>query len=126
MTKLLIADDDADLRDFLRNELTNIGYSLVTVGNGADAIIKVAEQSFDIILLDMLMPGLDGIQVIKVLQKIAPQIPIIGLTGYVGRGYMAQALDLNVITLTKPIIVSNLVEEIESIIKQNKKKTLQA
>jgi len=126
MTKLLIADDDADLRDFLRIELTNIGYSLVTVGNGADAIIKVAEQSFDIILLDMLMPGLDGIQVIKVLQKIAPNIPIIGLTGYVGRGYMAQALDLNVITLTKPIIVSNLVEEIESIIKQNKKKTLQA
>jgi two-component system cell cycle response regulator CpdR len=126
MTKLLIADDDADLRDFLCNELTNIGYSLVTVGSGAEAITKATEQSFDVILLDMLMPGLDGIQVIKILRKIAPQVSIIGFTGYIGRGYMVQALDLNVITLTKPIIVSNLVEEIESIIKQNKKKTLQA
>lgn len=122
MTKVLIADDDADLRDFLRDELIGVGYTVVTVANGADAIIKVAEQEFDVILLDMLMPGLDGIQVIKVLQKIAPQLPIIGLTGYVGRGYMAQAMDLNVITLTKPIIVSTLIEEIESLLKKKKNK----
>jgi len=121
MLKVLIADDDADLRDFLRDELVSAGYTVITVGNGADAIVKVAEQEFDIVLLDMLMPGLDGIQVIKVLHKIAPQLPIIGLTGYVGRGYMAQAMDLNVITLTKPIIVSNLIEEMEGLLKNKKK-----
>jgi CheY-like chemotaxis protein len=119
--KLLIADDDADLRDFLKEELTNVGFNVSTVGNGADAIVRAAEQSFDLILLDMLMPGLDGIQVIKVLRKIAPHVPIIGLTGYVGRGYMAQAMDLDVTTLTKPIVVTNLIEEINATLKTTKK-----
>ncbi len=117
MPRLLIADDDADLRDFLKDELTSAGFSVFTVGNGADAIVKVAEQPFDLILLDMLMPGLDGVQVIKVLRKISPDVPIIGLTGYVGRGYMAQALDLDVTTLTKPIVIDNLIEEINATIK---------
>lgn len=121
MPKILIADDDADLRDFLKDELSNAGFSVQTVANGADAIVKVAEQSFDLILLDMLMPGLDGIQVIKVLKKIASNIPIIGLTGYVGRGYMAQAMDLDVTTLTKPIVISSLIEEINATIKAKSK-----
>jgi CheY-like chemotaxis protein len=121
MLKLLIADDDANLRDFLKEELTNAGFTVTTVGNGADVIVKAAEQPFDMILLDMLMPGLDGIQVIRVLRKITPSIPIIGLTGYVGRGYMAQAMDLDVTTLTKPIVVPELIKEINDTLKTNKK-----
>jgi len=121
MPKLLIADDDGDLRDFLKEEFTNAGFSVTAVGNGADAIVKAAEQSFDIILLDMLMPGLDGIQVIRVLRKITPNIPIVGLTGYVGRGYMAHAMDLDVTTLTKPIVVSELIKEINDTLATRKK-----
>ncbi len=121
MPKLLIADDDADLRDFLKDELTNAGFSVVTVSNGADAIVCVAEEPFDMILLDMLMPGMDGIQVIRVLKKVAPQLPILGLTGYVGRGYMSQAVHLDVPTLTKPIVISNLIEEIHSALKMAQK-----
>ncbi|MCJ7530232.1 MAG: response regulator [Anaerolineales bacterium] len=121
MLKLLIADDDANLRDFLKEELTNAGFTVTTVGNGADVIVKAAEQPFDMILIDMLMPGLDGIQVIRVLRKITPSIPIIGLTGYVGRGYMAQAMDLDVTTLTKPIVVPELIKEINDTLKTNKK-----
>jgi CheY-like chemotaxis protein len=121
MVKLLLADDDADMRDFLKDELTNAGFTVTTVGNGADAIVKAAEQPFDMILLDMLMPGLDGIQVIRVLRKITPSIPIIGLTGYVGRGYMAQAMDLDVTTITKPINVPELIKEINDTLKTNKK-----
>jgi len=121
MLKLLIADDDADLCDFLKEELTKVGCTVTTVGNGADAIVKAAEQPFDIILLDMLMPGLDGIQVIRVLQKVTPSIPIIGLTGYIGRGYMAQAMDLDVNTITKPINVPELIKEINDTLKINKK-----
>jgi CheY-like chemotaxis protein len=115
--RLLIADDDADFRDFLNEELTNAGFSVTTVANGADAIVNVAEQTFDMILLDMMMPGMDGIQVIRVLKKIAPRLPVLGLSGYVGRGYMAQATDLNVLTLTKPVVISNLVEEINAALK---------
>lgn len=112
MQKILIVDDDTTLLDYLREELSELGFDVHTRDNGADAIVATAEQSYDIILLDMLMPGLDGIQVVRVLRKIAPKVPIIGLTGYVGRGYLSQALGLGVSIMTKPIEVSSLVKEI--------------
>lgn len=112
MQKILIVDDDTTLLDYLREELSELGFDVHTHDNGADAIVATAEQSYDIILLDMLMPGLDGIQVVRVLRKIAPKVPIIGLTGYVGRGYLSQALGLGVSIMTKPVEVSSLVKEI--------------
>lgn len=112
MQKILIVDDDTTLLDYLREELSELGFDVHTRDNGADAIVATAEQSYDIILLDMLMPGLDGIQVVRVLRKIAPKVPIIGLTGYVGRGYLSQALGLGVSIMTKPVEVSSLVKEI--------------
>ncbi|NPV84503.1 MAG: response regulator [Anaerolineae bacterium] len=122
MIKVLIIDDDTNLLNFLTEELTDAGYSVKTIDNGADAIVMAAEQTFDVILLDMLMPGLDGIQVVRVLRKVSPKVPIIGLTGYVGRGYMSQAMDLGVTILTKPVVFSELTKEIEDAIK-NKQKT---
>lgn len=91
MPNILIAEDETDLREFLRDELTEAGFTVTAVSNGADAVVAATERSIDLFLLDMLMPGLDGIQTIKVLRKIMPQVPIIGLTGYVGRGYMVEA-----------------------------------
>ncbi|MBT3390737.1 MAG: response regulator, partial [Chloroflexi bacterium] len=80
--------------------------------NGADAIVAAAENPYDAIVLDMLMPGLDGIQVIRVLRKVIPGTPIIGLTGYVGRGYMAQASAFGVVCLSKPVVVVDLLREL--------------
>jgi two-component system nitrogen regulation response regulator NtrX len=112
MPKILIADDQRDLLDFLCDELTEVGFVVKTVNNGADAVVTAVEESFDIFLLDMYMPGLNGIQAIKVLRKIAPGVPIIGLTGYLGRGYMAEAAALGVTTLSKPIATDQLLAEI--------------
>ncbi len=86
MPKILIAEDDADVRLFLQEELTDAGFTVTGVGDGADAVVVAVEESFDLYLLDMLMPGLDGIQTIRVLKKVTPAVPIIGLTGYVGLG----------------------------------------
>jgi CheY-like chemotaxis protein len=112
MPKLLIADDDLDVRQFLRDELSDAGFSVVDVSNGADAIVAAAENRFDLFIVDMLMPGLDGIQTIKVLRKVAPGVPILGLTGYVGRGYMAQAAEYGVVCLHKPVAVADLLREV--------------
>jgi DNA-binding response OmpR family regulator len=116
MQKILIVDDDTTLLDYLQEELSDVGFEVQTYDNGADAIVATAEQSYDLILLDMMMPGLDGIQVVRVLRKIAPKVPIIGLTGYVGRGYMSQAMGLGVSILTKPVEVSSLVKVINKTI----------
>lgn len=113
MPNILIAEDEPDLRDFLREELVEAGFTVTAVNNGADAVVAATENQVDLFLLDMLMPGLDGIQTIKVLRKIMPRTPIIGLTGYVGRGYMAEAANYNVTCLSKPINIDDLVAEIK-------------
>ena len=116
MPKILIAEDDADVRLFLQEELTEAGFTVTGVGDGADAVVVAVEESFDLYLLDMLMPGLDGIQTIRVLKKVTPDVPIIGLTGYVGLGYMAQASAYGVICLPKPVVMADLITEINEAI----------
>ena len=116
MPKILIAEDDADVRLFLQEELTDAGFTVTGVGDGADAVVVAVEESFDLYLLDMLMPGLDGIQTIRVLKKVTPDVPIIGLTGYVGLGYMAQASAYGVICLPKPVVMADLIQEINEAI----------
>ncbi|MCS7260780.1 MAG: response regulator [Anaerolineae bacterium] len=116
MPRILIAEDDPDVRSFLEDELTNAGFTVTAVDNGADAVVAAVEQPFDLYLLDMLMPGLDGIQTIRVLKKLTPDVPIIGLTGYVGLGYMAQAAAYGVICLAKPVVMADLIREINEAI----------
>ena len=116
MKKLLIVDDDMNLLSFFLEELTQAGFDVSTKDNGADAIIAAVDEKFDLVLLDMLMPGLDGIKVTRVLRKVAPDLPIIGLTGYVGRGYLTQAMGLGVPILTKPVVMSDLITEINRVL----------
>lgn len=117
MPNLLIAEDDRDLRMFLEDELRAAGFVVTAVPNGADAVVAAAEAKFDGCVLDMYMPGLDGLQTIRVLRKLSPQLPILGLTGYVGHGYMSQAAALGVTCLNKPIEVDILLKEIREMLK---------
>jgi CheY-like chemotaxis protein len=97
--------------------LSDRGFKVTAVANGADAIIAALESTFNLYLLDMMMPGMNGIQVIQVLRKVTPGIPIIGLTGYVGRGYMSQASGFGVTCLSKPIDIDDLIKEITDTLK---------
>jgi CheY-like chemotaxis protein len=123
MYKLLIVDDDTSLLRFLSEELVGSGFDVKTLNNGADAIVSAVEETYDLILLDMLMPGLDGIRVIKVLRKIIPHVPIIGLTGYIGKNYLAEASSMGVRILAKPVIFGELIQEINQAIEAAKNKS---
>ncbi|HEX2995570.1 MAG TPA: response regulator [Anaerolineales bacterium] len=121
MTKILLAEDDQDVRHFLRDELTDHNFKVTAVGNGAEAIVAAVDEPYDLYVLDMMMPGMDGIQTIRVLRKVTPAVPILGLTGHVGQGYMSQASAYGVTCLSKPIRIEELIREIEEI--TNPKKT---
>ena len=116
MNHILVAEDERDVRSFLKDELTDAGYRVTVVENGADAVLKATEHSIDLFLLDMLMPGLDGIKTIQVLRKLVPETPIIGLTGYMGRGLMAKAAMHDVNCFSKPVDVELLLDEIEHVL----------
>lgn len=113
MQKILLADDERDVRTLLQGELESAGYRVTAVASGADAVIAAADGGYDLYLLDMMMPGLNGVQTIQVLRKITPRVPILGLTGYTGQGYMAQASAYNVTCLAKPIDINDLLGEIK-------------
>ena len=113
MQKILLADDERDVRALLQGELETAGYRVTAVGTGAEGVIAAADGGYDLYLLDMMMPGMNGVQTIQVLRKITPKIPILGLTGYTGQGYMAQASAYNVTCLAKPIDINDLLNEIK-------------
>ncbi|WP_209305055.1 MULTISPECIES: response regulator transcription factor [unclassified Granulicatella] len=80
MKKVLIVDDEQHLRTLLRFNLEKAGYSVDEATDGQEALDKVSEQAFDFILLDLMMPILDGIEVCKRLRRDKCLVPIIMLT----------------------------------------------
>jgi len=68
--KILLVDDDAFLRDMYATKFTEAGYEVATVANGEACLAKVEKEKFDVILLDMVMPGLTGLQLLERLQAI--------------------------------------------------------
>lgn len=77
--KILIADDEAEIRSLLKLYLENDGYSVVEAKDGAEALIKIKENSPDLCVLDIMMPELDGYQVLRKLREFS-NIPVIILS----------------------------------------------
>ena len=82
MIKILVVDDERDIRELLVDELTDSGYETIEAANGAEALERVYSDSPDIVLLDLMMPILDGIQVLEILKSNAhtASLPVVLLT----------------------------------------------
>jgi two-component system, OmpR family, response regulator MprA len=79
-SRLLVADDDPDVRDSLRRALGRAGYSVTTASNGVDAIGAVSRSPVDLIVLDILMPAMDGLSVCRMLRSRGDSTPVLALT----------------------------------------------
>jgi len=78
--RLLVVDDDPDVRDSLRRALGYAGYAVATAANGADALSSVAQSPVDLIILDVLMPMLDGFDTCRALRERGDVTPVLTLT----------------------------------------------
>jgi DNA-binding response OmpR family regulator len=88
--KILVVDDEKAARITLAEILRLEGYSVVDVANGTEALKKLQESAYDLMLLDIMMPGIDGISVLQRATKIAPDTMVILLTAH---GSMESAID---------------------------------
>jgi two-component system response regulator MprA len=79
-SRLLVVDDDPDVRDSLRRALGYAGYAVATASNGADALASVSRSPVDLIILDVLMPMLDGFDTCRALRERGNATPVIVLT----------------------------------------------
>ena len=79
---ILLVDDDAPFRQVLRGELSRMGFEVTAVGSGEDALSKVAEIEPDVVLLDLRLPGLGGLEVLKGIRDRSMSSDVIMLTGH--------------------------------------------
>ena len=78
--KILLADDDDDTIDFLRRGLSQAGHSVSTSGDGQDTLFQAMATSFDAIVLDRMLPQLDGLSVLRMLRAAGNRTPVLLLT----------------------------------------------
>lgn len=80
--KLLIVDDDTNIQRLYKEELEEEGYDVVVATTGKDALVMFDEENPDIVTLDILMPDIDGISLLRKMKEKRPNIPIIMSTAY--------------------------------------------
>ena len=93
----------------MQNFLTSKGYEVDTALNGAEALAKVKEKKPDIVLLDIMMPGIGGIDTLKEIKKIDPRIAVIMVTAVIDEELANRAVKLGAFDyITKPIDIDYL------------------
>jgi two-component system response regulator AtoC len=75
--KILVVDDEAGVRDFLKFLLEPLGYEIHTANNGTEAIAIVFKEEFDIIFMDVHMPGMSGIEALEKIKKMRPEQSVV-------------------------------------------------
>ncbi|MBA3014539.1 MAG: response regulator, partial [Desulfobulbaceae bacterium] len=110
---ILVIDDDPTTLNLLVNRLSNAGFSPVTTKNSAEALTLLRNQSFDLILTDLVMPEIDGFQVLSTVTHEDPELPVIIISGQAGINESIKALRLGAWDfVTKPIDVALLIHQI--------------
>jgi len=79
---VLLVDDDATFRQVMANELNRLGYQIEAVGSGEEAVRRIATLEPDVVLLDLRLPGMNGLEVLKSIHASAPATEVVMLTGH--------------------------------------------
>lgn len=82
MQKILIVDDDESVQLVYKEELEDIGYEVYSVFSGEEALEKIGQISPDLVVLDIKMPGMDGIDVLRQIKESDPSLPVILSSAY--------------------------------------------
>ena len=118
---ILLVDDEKTMVKYLSKRLIKKGFEISIAYNGLDALEQVKAADFDVVLLDVLMPGMNGIDTLKEIKKIKPQTEVIMLTGHASvevgiEGMKAGAFNY----IMKPFDPNELVTEINLAFEQRR------
>lgn len=112
--KVLLVDDEVDFLDTLSERMRTRGMEVSTSSSGAEALKKVEQESYDVIILDLMMPGVDGLEALKILKEKKPELQVILLTGHASVEKGIEAMKLGAMDfLEKPADLSQLTEKIK-------------
>ena len=119
MQKILVVEDDLDIQELLKNFLQEAGYSIVLANDGVEALSIFSDVQFDLILLDIMLPKIDGFAVCELIRKQS-QVPIIMLTALNGADEQIRGLDMQVDDyITKPFSMPVLIRKIAAVLRRS-------
>lgn len=117
--KILVVDDESDIRKVLEFRLKNAGYDVISASNGETCLRKAKEESPGLIILDVMMPGINGFEVCKLLKEDVQTkgIPVIMLTVLAGEADLSKGLERGASCfISKPFNIIDLLWEVKKII----------
>ena len=119
MTRILLAEDDPEIVNLLKLNFDGLPYELVVHANGSAALQQALSQNFNLIILDIMLPGLDGIEICKKLREAKNTTPIIMLTSRSEEIDKVLALELGADDyVTKPFAIRELMARIKAVLRR--------
>ena len=117
MLRILLAEDDESMRAFLERALGKAGYEVISYANGEEALERLKEEPFTLLLTDIVMPRMDGIELARRASELDPELKIIFITGFAAVTLNTEnpaVKDARV--LSKPFHLRDLVREINRLL----------
>ena len=115
MIRILLAEDDDSMRLYLTRALERVGYEVIAVDRGTAALPLLERERFDLLLTDIVMPELDGIELAQRASAIAPDLRVMFITGFAAVALKAGRRAPEAKVLSKPFHLKDLVMEVDRI-----------
>ena len=116
--RILLAEDEDAMRTYLERALEKAGYEVVTVDRGTDAVPLLEKEHFDLLLSDIVMPEMDGIELAQRCAEIAPRTKVMFITGFAAVSLRASREQPHAKVLSKPFHLRDLVLEVERVFEE--------
>ena len=113
MIRILLAEDDESMRVYLARALEKVGYEVKSVDRGTAALPLLESESFDLLLTDIVMPEMDGIELAQRAAVIAPDMRVMFITGFAAVALKAGSAAPTAKVLSKPFHLKDLVAEVD-------------
>ncbi|HET7433215.1 MAG TPA: ATP-binding protein [Thermoanaerobaculia bacterium] len=115
--RVLLVEDNVVNQEFVFESLHRLGHSVVVSGDGAAALEQLASESFDLVFMDVQLPGMDGLDVTRAFRAQDGRTPVVGLTAHSGRAERTRCFDAGMNeVLTKPVDVKQLAATIRAVL----------
>ena len=113
MTRILLAEDDTSMRVYLARALEKVGYEVQSVDRGTHALAVLEEERFDLLLTDIVMPEMDGIELVQKASALDPAMRVMFITGFAAVALKAGKANPDARILSKPFHLKDLVAEVD-------------